>query len=602
MKTWIEILRKNGLLKEINEELDIDLQIAHTSYIEVKKSDSKALFFTNVVDKDGNKYPPVLTNTFGSYEATKLILGAEPDEIAARIQELLKPKKAKNLSEKIDFLGKLFSLRNALIKRKKERGECQDVAYYDAAVNLFNLPVLKTWPLDGGHFITMGQVYTQSLDGELQNLGMYRLQVYGKNQLGMHWQIHKDGANFFDEYKKAGKKMPVSVAIGGDPLYIWCGQAPLPKGIFELLLYGFIRNKPAVLVKSLTNDIYIPHDADFVIEGFVDPNLSKLEGPFGDHTGFYTPVEPFALMQVNAITHKKEPVFHATVVGKPPLEDKYMGWATGRIFMPLLKTTVPELVDYNMPENGVFHNLILAKINSLYPAHAQQAMHAFWGVGQMSFVKHAIFVGLDAPDLDDYDAITEFILNRFGTKGILISQGVCDQLDHASPNSCFGGKLGLDVTSDFSSDMPKILNDDSLLEKFKEIYPNVIELRQFKTATKSPICVVKIDKKSKISKNFEELKRLEKYFKILVFVGLESRLENPYMLIWRVVNNIDAMRDVYIRDERVYIDATIKDESDGYTRQWPKQTDCDRAVVQDLIKRNIVKNDPELFEKYEIFG
>ena len=600
---YIKLLKDNGLLRVIDEPADIDLEIAHASYIEVKRENSQALLFTNpICKKTGRKFAPVLANIYGSKRALELIFGRDPDEIASEIERLLKPKKPKSFGEKLNFAAYLFEMRKIFTKRLKTRGECQEIAYFGDAADLNSLPALKTWPLDGGAFITMGQVYTQSLDGELQNVGMYRLQIYGKNRLGMHWQIHKDGANFFNEYKRAGRKMPVSVAIGGDPLYIWCGQAPLPKGVFELLLYGFIRKEPAKLVKSLTNEIYVPHDADYVIEGFVDTDKFELEGPFGDHTGFYTPVEPFPVMEVTAITSKREPVFHATVVGKPPLEDKYMGWATERIFLPLLRTTVPELLDYNMPENGVFHNLILAKINALYPAHAKQAMHAFWGVGQMSFVKHAVFVGEDAPDLSDYDALAEHILNRFGDKSLLISEGLCDQLDHASPNSCFGGKLGIDATQDFSTPAPVLLDDATLLAKFKEIEPNLTQLAQFKTNTKTPICVVKFDKNRLVKEVFEELLKFKEHFKLLVFVGPENRLENPYMLLWRVTNNIDALRDIYVREGAVCIDATAKGEAEGYTRGWPLQTDCDREVVADLVKRGIVKDEPELFSKFEIFG
>lgn len=600
---YIKLLKDSGLLRVIDEPTDVNLEIAHASYIEVKRENSQALLFTNpICKKTGRKFAPVLTNIYGSKRALELIFGREPDEIASEISALLKPKKPKTLGEKLDFLSYLFSMRKIFTKRLKERGECQQVALFDAAADLRELPALTTWEHDGGAFITMGQVYTQSLDGELQNLGMYRLQIYDKNRLGMHWQIHKDGANFFNEYKRAGRKMPVSVAIGGDPLYIWCGQAPLPKGIFELLLYGFIRKSPARLVKSLTNEIYVPADADYVIEGFVDTAQSELEGPFGDHTGFYTPVEPFPVMDVTAITHKKEPIFHATVVGKPPLEDKYMGWATERIFLPLLQTTVPELIDYNMPENGVFHNLILAKISALYPAHAKQAMHAFWGVGQMSFVKHAIFVGEDAPSLTEYDAFATHVLDRLGAKSLLISEGVCDQLDHASPNSCFGGKLGIDATADYSAPAPQILSDGELLTKFQSVCPQILELKQYKTDTKCPIAVVKIDKKEPVSALFEGLDKFSAHFKLAVFVGAENRVENAYMLLWRVVNNIDAQRDIYLRESAIYVDATSKDAADGYTREWPRQTDCTREVVESLISRGIVADEPELFEKFEIFG
>ncbi|OCR92829.1 menaquinone biosynthesis decarboxylase [Campylobacter fetus] len=600
MQKYIDLLDKNGLLKIIDKPCDIDLEIAHLSYIEVKKDDSKALLFRNPTDKNGKKFDPVLTNTFGSFKALNLILKKDSNEIANEIEKLLKPTKSSTLKEKIDFFTYLLSLKSVFPKRLKTKGASQECEFKEP--NLYDLPILKTWEEDGGAFITMGQVYTKDLNSNTQNLGMYRLQVHSKNELGMHWQIHKDAAHFFHEYKKAGIKMPVSVAIGGDPLYIWCGQAPLPKNIFELMLYGFIRKTPAKLVKSLTNDIFIPYDADYVIEGFVDTNRLKDEGKFGDHTGFYTPVEPFPVMEVTKITHKKNPIFHATVVGKPPLEDKFMGYATERIFLPLLKTTAPELVDYKMPENGVFHNLILAKFNALYPAHATQLMHAFWGVGQMSFVKHAIFVPSNAPRLDDYENLTKYILNRFSPQSMLITSGVCDQLDHASPNACFGGKLGIDASVDNSSSAPNLISDDELLPKFKSVNQNILELKQYFLDTKNPICFVKFNKDRLVKQVFDELKPFDEHFKILIFVDVSSRLENLYMLVWRITNNIDAKRDIFVRNELVCIDATSKFEFDGYTRGWPKETNCSREVIENLIKKGVLERDEELFEKFEIFG
>jgi len=386
MEEIIEELKNHNLLRIIDNELDVDLEIPHIAYVEIKKEDSKALLFTNPVSKRLNKKfdMPVLMNVFGSYEATELIFGKHPNDIANEIEELLHMKPPAGFMDKISMLSKLFSLKNVFPKRLSAKGNCQKVIQEN--INLNELPILTTWSEDGGAFVTMGHVYTQSLDGTKQNVGMYRLQVYDNKRLGMHWQIHKDGAHFFHEYKEAGKKMPVSIAIGGDPLYIWCGQAPMPSGMFELLLYGLIREENARLVKSITNDIYIPEDSDIVIEGWVDPEKMEIEGPFGDHTGYYTLKEEYPVMDVTCITTKDKPVYQATVVGKPPLEDKYMAWATERVFLPLLKTTAPELIDYNMPENGVFHNLILAKMKKMYPGHAKQFMHAFWGVGQMSFV------------------------------------------------------------------------------------------------------------------------------------------------------------------------------------------------------------------------
>lgn len=600
MQKYIDLLDKNGLLKIIDKPCDIDLEIAHLSYIEVKKNNSKALLFRNPTDKNGKKFDPVLTNTFGSFKALNLILKKDSNKIASEIEKLLKPTKPSTFKEKIDFFTYLLSLRSVFPKRLKTKGASQECEFKEP--NLYDLPILKTWKEDGGAFVTMGQVYTKDLNSNTQNLGMYRLQVHSKNELGMHWQIHKDAAHFFHKYKKAGIKMPVSVAIGGDPLYIWCGQAPLPKNIFELMLYGFIRKTPAKLVKSLTNDIFIPHDADYVIEGFVDTNRLKDEGKFGDHTGFYTPVEPFPVMEVTKITHKKNPIFHATVVGKPPLEDKFMGYATERIFLPLLKTTAPELIDYKMPENGVFHNLILAKFNALYPAHATQLMHAFWGVGQMSFVKHAVFVPSNAPRLDDYENLTKYILNRFSPQSMLITSGVCDQLDHASPNACFGGKLGIDASIDNSSSAPNLISSDELLHKFKSVNKNILELKQYFLDTKNPICFVKFDKDRLIKQVFDELKPFDEHFKILIFVDVSSRLENLYMLVWRITNNIDAKRDIFVRNELVCIDATSKFELDGYTRGWPKETNCSREVIENLIKKGVLERDEELFEKFEIFG
>ncbi|EAJ6073154.1 menaquinone biosynthesis decarboxylase [Campylobacter coli] len=601
MKDFIKILKNNDLLKVYEEPIDVDLEIAHLAYIEAKKGENgKALLFKNPVDKRNNKQYkfPVLMNAFCNEKALNLAFGRDYKEIADEISKLTKLHIPTSFKAKMDFFMNLLSLKNVPPKRLKA-----DKALYDYELlnSLEELPILKTWEEDAGRFITMGQVYTQNLDKTQNNLGMYRLQVSDKNELLMHWQIHKDGANFYHEYKNAGfKKMPVSVAIGGDPLYIWCSQAPLPKGIFELLLYGFIKKTPAKLTPC-ENGIFVPYDSDIVIEGYVDLEEFKIEGPFGDHTGFYTPAELFPVMKVEKIYAKKEAIYQATVVGKPPLEDKIMGLGTERIFLPLLQTSVPDLIDYKMPENGVFHNLILAKIDAKYPAHAQQVMHAFWGVGQMSFVKHAIFVDKKAPNLDDYDTLIPYILNRFNANKILISEGICDQLDHASPNSCFGGKAGLDACEEAMVEELEILEDEKLLELFKTKI-ELVNLKQFYKESKSPIVCILLDKKEKIEQSFEKLLEFKKHFRILVFLDTNNKLENPYMLVWRVVNNIDAKRDIFIKADRVGVDATAKGLVEGYERVWPKQTDCTKSVIEDLILRNILENNPELFSKFEILG
>ncbi|GAA8603607.1 menaquinone biosynthesis decarboxylase [Helicobacter pylori] len=600
MKEFIQILKENDLLRVIEEPVDVDLEIAHLAYIEAKKGEKgKALLFKNPIDKKLNKQYkfPVLMNTFCNEKALNLAFGRDYEEVTEEILKLTKLHIPTNFKAKIDFFMNLLSFKNIPPKRLKKNKALYD---YEILNSLEELPILKTWEDDAGKFITMGQVYTQNLDKTQNNLGMYRLQMSDKNELLMHWQIHKDGANFYHEYKNAGfKKMPVSIAIGGDPLYIWCSQAPLPKGIFELLLYGFIKKTPAKLTLC-ENGIFVPYDSDVVIEGYVDLEEFKIEGPFGDHTGFYTPAELFPVMKVEKIYAKKDAIYQATVVGKPPLEDKIMGLGTERIFLPLLQTSVPDLMDYNMPENGVFHNLILAKIDAKYPAHAQQIMHAFWGVGQMSFVKHAIFVDKNAPSLKDYDTLIPYILDRFNTNKILISEGICDQLDHASPNSCFGGKAGLDACEETQVEELEILEDEKLLELFKTKV-ELLNLKQFYKESKSPIVCILLDKKEKIEQSFNKLLELKKYFRILVFLDTENKLENPYMLVWRVVNNIDAKRDIFIKEERLGVDASAKGEAEGYLRAWPKQTDCTKSVIEDLILRNILENNPDLFNKFEIF-
>lgn len=604
MKKTIELLKEHNELKVIDKPLDIFLEIPHVAYIEVKKEDSKALLFTNPIDKRNAKSfdMPVLMNLFGSYERTNLLFGRSVESIAAEVEELLHLRPPATFADRLHLLGRLFSLKNVFPKKLSKKGACQEMEFLGASATLYDLPVLTTWSEDGGPFITMGQVYTQSLDGTIQNLGMYRLQVYDKNHLGMHWQIHKDSSHFFWEYQRAGVKMPVCIAIGGDPLYTWCATAPLPYGVNELLLYGFIKNKNVRLVKSKTTPLWVPEDSDIVIEGWVDPKQMRIEGPFGDHTGYYTLPEPYPVLEVSAITRKKEPVFLATVVGKPPLEDKYMGWATERIFLPLLKTNAPDLIDYHMPENGVFHNLIIAKMRALYPGHAQQFMHAFWGSGQMSFVKHAIFVGEEAPKLTDYEAISDYILNRVTAENILVTEGITDALDHSSNKALVGGKLGIDCTG-APADRPsiKLLGDNELLQKMQQITDEIVDLKQYKTHTKNPICVVAVSKRRSMRELFGDLMPLYAHLAIIVFVDRKKNdITNPYMLIWRVSNNIDAKRDLFIEKNLIGIDGTTKNELDGFMREWPSDVECDTEVVASLVSRGIVDADEAFLRKFQI--
>ena len=587
----IEILKQHNELEIIDLPLDIYLEIPHLAYLEVKKPNGgKALLFTNPIDSRNNKTfdIPVLMNIFGSFKRLELIATQSPESIATQIKNLLNLTPPKGLIGIFAMLKKYLALRFSFPKIQKS-ATCQSVRYFGDEINLYDFPILTTWEHDAAPFITMGQVYTQDLEGKKKNLGLYRLQVHSRNTLGLHWQIHKDSTHFFHEYKKANQKMPVSIALGGDPLYVWCGQAPLPYGIYELMLYGLIKRQNPKVVKCLTNNLSVPVDCDIVIEGFVDTSKMQDEGPFGDHTGFYTPIEPYPVLEITAITTKTKPIYPASVVGKPPLEDKYMGYLTERVFLPLLQTTAHGLLDYRMPENGVFHNLILAKIAPQYPGHAKQIMHSFWGVGQMSFVKHAIFLGADTPDLKNNESVLKYILNRFSTKRVIISEGICDALDHSSPQYAYGGKLGLDVSEPLPLDEDgefELLDDARLCEIIKNKIPQIELLCQYGTDSKTPIAIIGINKQAPFLDSISILKDLQKHLKIAIFVDSHKNdLKNPYMLIWRITNNIDAKRDVKILDSQIFIDATDKSHIDGHNREWPKEVDCSLEVIENLAKK-----------------
>jgi 4-hydroxy-3-polyprenylbenzoate decarboxylase len=604
LEKTIELLRSKGELRLIETPLDINLEIPHLAYAEVKKENGgKALLFTHPIDKTtGKKFDmPVVMNLFGSYARTELLFGRDVEGVAGEIEKLLHMKPPQGFKEKIGMLGDLFAMKDIFPKKLKTRGACQEVIQQGEDINLYDLPILTTWEEDGGPFITMGQVYTQSLDGALVNLGMYRLQVYDKNHLGMHWQIHKDSSHFFDQYQRAGKKMPVSIAIGGDPLYTWCATAPLPYGVNELLLYGLIKKESPKLVESLTTPLYIPEDVDFVIEGWVDTEKLQLEGPFGDHTGYYTLAEYYPVLEVSAITSRKNPYYLATVVGKPPLEDKYMGWATERIFLPLLKTNAADLIDYHMPENGVFHNLILAKMKPLYKGHAKQFMHIFWGSGQMSFVKHALFFGEEAPKLNNYEALITYALNRFLPKCLFLSEGITDALDHSSPENLVGGKLGIDFTSSYSPIAPESIDSSSLLELLRQLIPEITGATQYMRHTANPITIISVNKSRSLKPLFSELESLRRYLRIVVFVDEEKNdIHNPYMLIWRVSNNMDALRDIYRSEEIVAIDGTRKTVADGFEREWPGDVECSDSVVKHLKSLGLWDLEEKREKKYQL--
>lgn len=604
MNRHIELLRGHGELHIIDERVDVFLEAGHIAYVEMKKEGGgKALLFTNLYNSRlGVEYKtPVLANLFGSAARCELIFGRHPDKIAAQIDSLLHIHPPSSIRQKLGMLSELAKLRN-IFPKNISKGRCQEVVLKEGEFDIGRvLPIWTTWPDDGGPFITMGQVYTKSLDGKMRNVGMYRLQLYDDGALGMHWQIHKDSSHFFHDYRKAGLKMPVAIAIGGDPLLTWCATAPAPLGVFELLFYGLIRNAAAKMVRCRTVDLDVPSDADFVIEGFVDPNDERIEGPFGDHTGYYTPREPYPVLHPTCLTHAKDCVYYSTVVGKPPIEDKYMGWATERIFLPLLRTANPDMLDYTMPENGVFHNLVIAKLRTLYPAHAKQAMHSLWGVGQMSFVKHALFVGEDAPPLEDRAALLEYICDRIDLDELLLSYGVADALDHSGERFAQGGKLGIDCTQTPATKRELIkLSDDELSHRAMLLSPQIAWVAQYQNQSATPLAVAGVRRTTKTADIFKDLIELKPHIRVLALVDADANdRHNGYMLLWRICNNFDSARDFYKDGDFVLLDGTAKSsEIDGFKREWPADVVCDKTVFEKLREKGVIAIGDEEIKKF----
>jgi len=441
LRDFLQVLEKKGLLHRVTVEVDPILEIAEiTDRMCKSPNGGKALFFEKV---KGSQIP-VVTNIFGSFERMCLSLEVESlDDIGKRIEQLLHQSPPKTFKDKIKALFELIEVSKYLPKRVS-KAPCQEVINHEPDLN--KLPILKTWPNDGGRFITFPIVFTRDPDTGIQNCGMYRMHVYDERTTGMHWHIHKDGAVHYRKYKELGKRMPVAVAIGSDPAVIYSSTAPLPYGIDEMVFAGFLRRKTVEMVKCITCDIEVPANAEIVLEGYVDPDELRDEGPFGDHTGFYSPVDKFPVFHIICITHRKNPIYPATVVGKPPMEDCYMGKATERIFLPLLKMQFPEIRDINLPMEGVFHNAAIISIKKQYPGQGKKIIHGLWGMGQMSFSKLIIVVDEDV-NVQDLSTTAWKVLNNVDwRRDVIISEGPVDELDHASSFPRFGGKMGIDAT------------------------------------------------------------------------------------------------------------------------------------------------------------
>lgn len=441
LQDFVARLEKAGELVRIREALDPYLEICEVTD-RVCKTGGPALLFEAVKGKN----IPVLTNAFGSLKRMCLALEVETlDQIGEEIQQLLQTKPPQGFRDKLRLLPKLKRLRDVLPKRV-DQGPCQEVVFQENP-DLSLYPILTTWPLDGGPFITLPLVITRDPHSGRRNVGMYRLQVFDGRTLGVHWQIHKVGARHYAAAEQRGQDLPVAVVLGPDPALTYAATAPLPDELDEFMLAGFLRRDPVKLVKCRTVDLEVPANAQIVIEGVVKAGQRRREGPFGDHTGYYSPADAYPVMHVTCITQRQSPIYPATVVGVPPMEDAYLGKATERIFLPLLRQTLPEIRDLHLPAAGAFHNFAFVSIDKRYPGHAKKVMNALWGLGQMMFSKFIVVfdAGVDVQDLNQ--VIWQWGAHVDPRRDLLLVDGPVDALDHAAPLSGLGSKIGFDATT-----------------------------------------------------------------------------------------------------------------------------------------------------------
>ncbi|MFI3305905.1 MAG: menaquinone biosynthesis decarboxylase [Rikenellaceae bacterium] len=446
LREYIERLEREGELLRISTQVDTELEITEiTDRISKCEGGGKALLFENTSTKF-----PVVTNIMGSERRITMALGIDrAEELTERIDALLReatsPKNT--IWDKLRTLPLLADMSQWLPTTSNSRGECQEVILRGEKVDLSQLPILKCWSCDGGRFVTLPMVNTINPETGQRNVGMYRMQVLDRETTGMHWHIHKTGARHYESYRERGERMPVSVAIGGDPAYTYAATAPMPDNMDEYLLAGFLRRSNVKLVKCVTNDIYVPSDCDFVLEGYVDPAEEKIvEGPFGDHTGFYSLQDLYPKFHITAITHRRNAIYPATIVGVPPQEDAYIAIATERIFVsPIRFAMLPEVADMTMPDAGTAHNIAMVSIRRRYAGQSRKVIQSMWGAGQMMFNKYLV-VADHHTNLRDNSQMAELLRRVDLTQSVVRSEGVYDVLDHATATNGYGGKLALDLT------------------------------------------------------------------------------------------------------------------------------------------------------------
>jgi 4-hydroxy-3-polyprenylbenzoate decarboxylase len=590
LKGFIGRLEEEGELLRISGFADPVLEIAEITD-RITKSEGKALFFPD----NGTSFP-LLINAFGSDRRMALAMGRENlDEAGSEIIELfhsIKGGGSGGLLSKLASLPRLLRYARLAPRRRNGRGKCQQVIMADP--DLDKLPVLKCWPHDGGRFITLPAVHTFNPDTGSTNVGMYRMQVFGKKLTGMHWHRHKTGARHYEAWKKRGERMPVAVTLGGDPVYTYAATAPLPEDIDEYLLAGFLRSRRVDLVKCLTQDIWVPADADIVIEGYVDPSEELLwEGPFGDHTGVYSLADWYPAFHVTAITHSREAVFPATIVGVPPQEDAWIGKATERLFLaPIRLTLAPEVTDLHMPPAGVAHNLVIVKIEKSYPGQGMKVINSLYGAGQMMFSKFIIVVSGET-DIRDFESVMRAVEKNCSFRdGLVFTRGPLDVLDHSSDTFSYGSKMGIDATEPF----PEESRGEGALP-FKP--RNEIEAEASKVAGRfseiitgfnilsDGLLVLGINP-SRSNAGYMNLKdhlaslRWSGSRTITILLEDGADLESGTLVLWQVTGNCDPARDIIVSDN-LLLDGCFKlPGRDKFRREWPNVVISDDATIEKI--------------------
>lgn len=600
LREFVNKLDEAGELVRIKTFVDPVLEIAEiTDRVSKTPDRNKALLFENT----GTDFP-LLINSMGNEKRMCMALGVNDlDQVARDIEELFKkltgPKNG--LLEKLAMLPQLSKFSSWMPKVVSGRGACQEVIMDKP--DLDKLPVLKCWPKDGGRFITLPAIHTKDPNNGIRNIGMYRMQIFEKDLTALHWHKHKVSARHFNEYKKLGiKRMPVAVAIGGDPIYTYSATAPLPENVDEYMLAGFLRKKRVELVKCITQpEIEVPSDADFIIEGYVDVDEELIwEGPFGDHTGYYSLPDWYPRFHVTAITHKKDAIYPATIVGIPPQEDAWLGKATERIFLaPIKMTMVPEIKDMNMPVEGVFHNLVITSIEKEYAGQGQKVMNAMWGAGQMMFNKILVISDGDT-DISNYKELAQYVFNNLNpATDVYFSQGPMDVLDHSCSKLGFGGKMCIDGTKKWEEEMTEPLapykwdssfNKGQIMSQFPEI-TGINE--QLAKDWDIPVLfvAVKKDRMGHIATLHEELCKISAIssMKMILYVEHTVSVNDIADVLWRHCNNLDPKRDhIYGGSKRqiLGLDGTRKTKVlDGFERPWPNIIAADMETIANVDQK-----------------